>query len=134
MTLKEGSDKSSLYFNGDVTSNNHLKIHHQPSFFDALQLVKSQPSKPYQRIPLCKNTSHIFHDNENYVKKFVHYQFDLKNSSIYIKETDKQSEHHFLSYFLIKEASRVTYMAYRPNCREKAKTPAFIKYKRLEDS
>lgn len=133
MTLEEGSDTSSLFFNGDRI-NNYLEIYHQPSFFDALQLIKPQSTKQYQRIPLSKNTSHIFHYNENNVKKIGHYQFDLKNSSIYIKDTDKQSDHHLLSLFLIKEACRVTYMAYRPKYSEKVKTPTFIEYKRLEDS
>lgn len=134
MKFEEGSETSFLYFKGDQTNNNYLKIDRQPSFFDALQLIKPKPTKPYQRIPLSKNTSHIFHHNENFVKKFVHYEFDLKNNSIYIKDTDKQSEHHFLSFFLIKEERRVTYMAHRPKSSKKATTPTYIEYKKLEES
>ncbi|MBU8881095.1 hypothetical protein BGM26_19415 [Bacillus sp. FJAT-29790] len=133
---EESEIAGSLYFKGAHSKGNYLSIHHQPSFFDALQLTKPQESKPYQRIPLSKNTSLIFQYTENCLKKSVHYKFDLKNGSIQIKEADNQAEHRFLSCFLIKEGKRVTYMAYRPNCPEKAKIknqpPTIVEYKRIE--
>ncbi|MFO1444335.1 hypothetical protein KDN24_14235 [Bacillus sp. Bva_UNVM-123] len=135
---EEGSEsKRKLYFNGEQKKLNRLKIHQLPSFSDALQLIKSQTTKPYPKIPLGTNTSFIFQYMENSMKKTVYLRFDLKNDFIYIKEANNQADHHVLSHFLLKDGNRVMYMSHHPNCPEMEKIKNqlinILEIKRIED-
>ncbi len=137
MTKEKGSETAGkLFFKGNHNKKN-LKINQQPSFSDALQLIKSQTSRPYQQIPLSKHTLLTFHYTENCFRRTVHLKFDLKNDSILIKEGDAQSASRMLSNFLIKDHNRVTYMSYHPSSPEiekiKNQIISILEMKKIED-
>jgi len=125
-----------LLFKGE-RKKNVLKIYRQPNFSDVLQLIKSQTPKPYQKIPLCQNTSYIFQYTENGDRKTVHLRFDLKNDFIYVKEGNDQSAYRVLSNFLLMDENRITYMSYYPKSPEVEKIKnqiiSQLEIKRIED-
>ncbi|KAB2336832.1 hypothetical protein F7731_09220 [Cytobacillus depressus] len=97
----------------------HLNINHQPGFFDALELLNPRKPKSYRKIPLRKKTRLRFYYLENNIKKPIHYQFNLKKGFIAINKSAKAGDHRYLSCFLIKEGSKVSYMVNWPNEKEK---------------
>ena len=138
MPKGKGSGSSrKLIFIGDQKKKGNLKIHRQPSFSDALRLLKSQTSKPYQQIPLSKPTSLIFQYTENCIRRTVHIKFDIKNESIFIREGDTHSVYRVLSQFSIKEKNCVTYMSYHPSSPEIEKIRnqiiTILEMKKIED-
>ncbi len=137
MMKNEGSEKKSkLLFTGEL-KNNKLKIDRKLNFSDVLQLIKSQTSKPYQKIPIVQNASYIFQYIENGDCRVIHLRFDSKNNFIYVKEGDVQSAYPVLSNFLIMAENRITYMTFHPNSPEIEKIKKQILHqleiKRIED-
>lgn len=119
MPKEKGSGSSrKLIFIGNQSKKGNLKIHRPPSFSDAIRLLKLQTSKPYQQIPLSKQTSFIFHYTENCMTRTVQLKFDSSDNSILIKEGDTQSAYRVLSIFSIKDRNSVTYMSYHPSSPE----------------
>ncbi|KAF0819721.1 hypothetical protein KIS4809_1582 [Bacillus sp. ZZV12-4809] len=128
--MDKGVKNGYLYFK---TENKCLNTNHQPSFFDALQLIKLQNNKSYQRIPLRSHTSLMFNDME----RTLHYKFNLLLSQVAINAGNKKPTYELLSCFIIKEGSKVTFLTQRPNKQEYAKIkeqpPSLNAYKGLED-
>ncbi|MFE8698106.1 hypothetical protein ACFYKT_17320 [Cytobacillus sp. FJAT-53684] len=115
-----GGIMSSLYFNGIRQEGNYLKIHNHPTFFDALQLLRTQSSKSYQRIPLRKNSILYFYYTEDQIQQSARCKIDLINRSIRM-DSEHPGKYSFLSCFLIKERNHVMYLTHKPNLTEKAK-------------
>lgn len=138
MTKEKGSETTGeLVFKGEQSKKGSLKIYRQPSFSDALQLIKSRTSKPYQQIPLSKHAALTFQYTENCIRRTVHLKFDLKNDTIFIKEGDVQSVYRMLSNFSIRDNNRVTYMSYHPSSPEIEKIRnqiiSILEVKKIED-
>ncbi|WP_394581198.1 hypothetical protein [Cytobacillus firmus] len=128
--MGKGDKTGYLYFQ---TENKNLNTSHQPSFFDALQLIKLQNNKSYQRIPLRSHTSLMFIDTE----RTIHYKFNFLLSQVAINAGDKKPTYQMLSCFIIKEGSKVTFLTQMPNKPEYAKIEeqpsSLYAYQGLED-
>ncbi|KON86163.1 hypothetical protein AF332_04545 [Sporosarcina globispora] len=130
--MGKGDITGYLYFQ---TANKSLNIHHQPGFFDALQLIQLQNNKSYQRIPLRSHTSLTFSDMDNDKERLLQYKFKL--GQVAISTGDKNPAYQLLSCFIIKEGSKVTFLTQKPNKPEyakiKKKPSSLYAYKGLED-
>ncbi|EWG12097.1 hypothetical protein [Cytobacillus firmus] len=128
--MDNGEETGYLYFQ---TENESLNTKHQPSFFDALQLIKLQNNKSYQRIPLRSQTSIMINDTE----RILHYKFNFLLSQVAIKAGNKNPTYQLLSCFIIKEGSKVTFLTQKPNKPEYAKIKeqpsSLYAYQGLED-
>ncbi|MDM5228224.1 hypothetical protein QUF73_19045 [Cytobacillus sp. NJ13] len=128
--MEKRDETGYLYFQ---TANKSLNTNHQPSFFDALQLILLQNNKSYQRIPLRSHTSLTFNDME----RFLHYKFNFLFGQVAINAGDKNPTYQLLSCFIIKEGSKVTFLTQKPNKHEYAKIKkqpsSLYAYKGLED-
>lgn len=128
--VDKGDETGYLYFQ---TANKRLNTNHQPSFFDALQLIQLQSSKSYHRIPLRSHTSLTFNDKE----MFLHYKFNFLFGQVAINAGDKSPTYQLLSCFIIKEGSKVTFLTQKPNKPEyakiKKKPSSLYAYQGLED-
>lgn len=132
--LEEDREAGYLYYK---VKENNLNIYHQPSFFDALQLIQPQEDKSYQRVPLGKNTSLMFQYTKDFERKSIQYDFDFINGQIAIKDTADKQTYQLLSCFVIKEGCRVTYLTQKPNtplhAKIKKQPPRLISYARPGD-
>ncbi|MBN8201913.1 hypothetical protein [Bacillus sp. NTK034] len=130
--MDKGDETGYLYFQ---TANKRLNTNHQPSFFDALQLIQLQNNKSYQRIPLRSHTSLTFNDMENDKERLLHYKFKL--GQVAINAGDNNPTYQLLSCFIIKEGSKVTFLTQKPNKPEYAKIKkqpsSLYAYQGLED-
>lgn len=128
--MDNGEETGYLYFQ---TENKSLNTNHQPSFYDALQLLKLQNNKSYQRIPLRTQTSLLINDTE----RTLHYKFNFFLSHVAINAGNKKPSYQLLSCFIIKEGSKVTFLTQKPNKPEyakiKEKPSSLFAYQGLED-
>lgn len=121
MRFNEEGKLTTIYFLREQSNNHYLNINHQPSFFDALELINPKKPVTYKKIPLRKKTILRFYYIENNIKRSIYYLFNLKKGFIQIKKTEQASDHRYLSCFLMKEGNKVSYMIYWP--KEKGKVP-----------
>ncbi|MBN6885080.1 hypothetical protein ACUXCC_000214 [Cytobacillus horneckiae] len=91
---------------------NQININHQPTFYDALQLIKRPEISTYHKLPIKKNTPIILH----YIKKQPpQYKLEFEKKILFVHDVHAGDLLKFLSCFLIKDGERVTYMTNKRN-------------------
>ncbi|MDQ0269223.1 hypothetical protein [Cytobacillus purgationiresistens] len=106
-------DDKYFYFIGK--KKNLMDINHQPSFFDALHLIKRPETASYQRLPLRKNTPLILHYTKDHHLKSVNYKIHPTRQALLIQDMQEGDVSSLSSCFLIKEGECVAYVTNRTN-------------------
>ncbi|UII55698.1 hypothetical protein LS684_19050 [Cytobacillus spongiae] len=117
--MKQYASEKELIFIGDL---NRMELVDKPTFYDALQLLKANPSTQLHRLPLRDQTNIHITFLQNTEDIHITYDSQQKQQFILKEKHEPQSVWKSLSYFLIKEEQKVLFLLEVPDIRKHNQT------------